>query len=72
MKTTTLYYNDGARCDKTYTASVDRGIVQFAWGRRGGTMQTKTVGPLPEAEALRKRNWRCSNGSAPRAGKAWS
>jgi bifunctional non-homologous end joining protein LigD len=41
MNTTTLYLKDG-RADKVYTASVDSTVVQFAWGRRGGTMQTKT------------------------------
>lgn len=54
MKTETLYFQDG-RSNKVYTATLsDNGIVQFAWGRRGSTMQTKTVGPLKasEAEAL--------------------
>lgn len=50
MKSESLYYKDG-RADKVYTASVNAGVVQFAWGRRGSTMQTKTVGPLSEREA---------------------
>jgi len=50
MKTQTLYYKD-SRSDKVYTASVDNGTVQFAWGPRGGTMQTKTVAAASETAA---------------------
>lgn len=50
MKSSTLYCQDG-KSDKVYTASLDGGVVQFAWGRRGGTMQTKTVGPLAPGAA---------------------
>jgi bifunctional non-homologous end joining protein LigD len=52
MKSQTLYYRD-SKSDKVYTASVDGGVVQLAWGRRGSTMQTKTVGPLSAIEADR-------------------
>lgn len=51
MKTTTLYFQDD-RSDKVYVATLDGKMVRLAWGRRGSALQTKTVGPLEEAEAL--------------------
>ncbi len=51
MMTETLYFTD-ERSDKVYTATITKeNAVQFAWGRRGGTMQTKTVGPFSPSEA---------------------
>jgi bifunctional non-homologous end joining protein LigD len=49
-RATTLFFREGS-ADKQYTATLDGQFIQCAWGRRGGTMQTKTYGPFPEAKA---------------------
>jgi len=62
MKATILYYNDlatGGSSDKTYQIQVTKNgsgyIVQFQFGRRGGTLQSgvKTNEPVPLEEAER-------------------
>lgn len=51
MQTQTLYFREG-KSDKVYTATLlANNTVQLAWGRRGSTMQTKTVGPLSADDA---------------------
>lgn len=50
MKTLTVYMREG-NMDKVYVATLDGQFVNCAWGRRGGTMQTKTYGPFAEAKA---------------------
>jgi bifunctional non-homologous end joining protein LigD len=63
MKTITLYYNDlaaGGTSDKEYSAQLvkkaDGYVVNFQYGRRGGTLtadtKTKLPVPLPEAERI--------------------
>jgi bifunctional non-homologous end joining protein LigD len=53
---TTLYFREGTS-DKVYSCSIEESgsgfIVPFAYGRRGGTMNTgnKTAGPVSYAEA---------------------
>ena len=62
-KQTTLYYREGSS-DKVYTVSLeangspDRFLVNFAYGRRGSTLQTgtKTVAPVDYDTALRAYN----------------
>jgi len=58
MESTTLYYKEGGS-DKVYQASItprDGGfVVQFAYGRRGTTLQTgtKTQAPVPYDQATK-------------------
>jgi bifunctional non-homologous end joining protein LigD len=49
-RATTLFLREGS-ADKQYTATLDGQFIQCAWGRRGGTMQTKTYGPFSEPKA---------------------
>lgn len=60
MKSMTLYFNDlavGGKSDKVYSAQIVKVnggfVVDFQFGRRGGTMQTgsKTPDPVPLEEA---------------------
>ena len=57
MKTVTLYYREGAS-DKVYQATLEPKdglfVVNFAYGRRGSTLNTgtKTASPVDEATAL--------------------
>ena len=49
MTTQTVYLKDGSM-DKQYSVTVDDRNVLLSWGRRGGTMQTKTeTAATPEA-----------------------
>jgi bifunctional non-homologous end joining protein LigD len=58
IQSASLYFREGPS-DKEYRAAVepngDGFVVNFAYGRRGGTLNTgtKTVVPVPESEAIK-------------------